>query len=64
MMYNFVSSYRALQFHPRNEGLWIMAASWEFDQNSNATSARGTTIYVFMYAYTFPIHEFMKVHVS
>ncbi|CAM9931413.1 unnamed protein product, partial [Choristocarpus tenellus] len=31
---------RALQFHPRNAGLWIKAASWEFFECSNANTAR------------------------
>ncbi|CBN75272.1 conserved unknown protein [Ectocarpus siliculosus] len=31
---------RALQLHPRNPGLWIKAASWEFFNGGNASSAR------------------------
>ncbi|CAM9506257.1 unnamed protein product [Ectocarpus fasciculatus] len=31
---------RALQLHPRNPGLWIKAASWEFFDGGNASSAR------------------------
>ncbi|CAM9944310.1 unnamed protein product [Pylaiella littoralis] len=31
---------RALQLHPRNAGLWIKAASWEFFDGGNASSAR------------------------
>lgn len=31
---------RALQLHPRNPGLWIKAASWEFFDASNSSSAR------------------------
>lgn len=31
---------RALQLHPRNSGLWIKAASWEFFDASNSSSAR------------------------
>ncbi|CAN0294818.1 unnamed protein product [Discosporangium mesarthrocarpum] len=31
---------RALQLHPRNPGLWIKAASWEFFECNNSTAAR------------------------
>lgn len=31
---------RALQLHPRNAGLWVKAASWEFFEASSASSAR------------------------
>ncbi|KAL6059850.1 U3 snoRNP protein [Balamuthia mandrillaris] len=31
---------RALRAHPTSEGLWIMAASWEFEHNSNIIAAR------------------------
>ena len=36
----FRLSNRALQVHPRNAGLWIMAASWEFETNNNTNAAR------------------------
>ncbi|KAH9187192.1 hypothetical protein AeNC1_010835, partial [Aphanomyces euteiches] len=31
---------KALQLHPRNEAIWIEAASWEFASNLNVDSAR------------------------
>ncbi|KAL8130159.1 hypothetical protein V2J09_019314 [Rumex salicifolius] len=31
---------QALRFHPKIPGLWIYAASWEFDHNMNTTAAR------------------------
>ena len=31
---------RALQLHPRDEALWILAASWHFDRMSNFATAR------------------------
>jgi U3 small nucleolar RNA-associated protein 6 len=31
---------RAIQFHPRNPRIWIMAAAWEWEENSNVKSAR------------------------
>ena len=31
---------KALQYHPRNVGLWIHAANWEFGANANVVAAR------------------------
>ncbi|EPZ31089.1 hypothetical protein O9G_006285, partial [Rozella allomycis CSF55] len=31
---------RAIQVHPMKPGFWIMAASWEFEQNGNVGAAR------------------------
>ncbi|KAJ3349264.1 U3 snoRNP protein [Allomyces javanicus] len=31
---------RAIQLHPRNSALWILAAKWEFERNANTASAR------------------------
>ncbi|KAI8886444.1 hypothetical protein K501DRAFT_244139 [Backusella circina FSU 941] len=31
---------QAIQYHPGNASLWIMAASWEHDQNANPSAAR------------------------
>lgn len=31
---------RAIQAHPTNTALWILAASWEFEENNNITAAR------------------------
>ena len=31
---------KALQLHPREPGLWIYAASWEFEENKNTSGAR------------------------
>lgn len=31
---------RAIQFHPMNASLWIMAATWENEHNANITAAR------------------------
>lgn len=31
----------AIQLHPRKAPLWIMAASWEFEENANIVAARG-----------------------
>jgi hypothetical protein len=32
---------RAIQLHPTVEGLWIVAAGYEFEYNENITAARG-----------------------
>ncbi|CAO3616582.1 unnamed protein product [Cunninghamella blakesleeana] len=31
---------QALQFHPKKSALWILAANWEFEENSNIAAAR------------------------
>ena len=31
---------RALKVHPNEAGLWVYAASWEFETNGNAAAAR------------------------
>ena len=31
---------KALQLHPKEVGLWIYAASWEFEENKNTSGAR------------------------
>ncbi|KAI7893137.1 U3 small nucleolar RNA-associated protein 6-domain-containing protein [Mucor mucedo] len=40
--YNILSTVfvQAIQFHPMNASLWIMAATWENDHNANIASAR------------------------
>lgn len=37
---NYSSGFRAIQYHPMNPSLWIMAASWEHEHNSNIAAAR------------------------
>jgi U3 small nucleolar RNA-associated protein 6 len=36
----FLPHPRAIQLHPTNEGLWIVAAGYEFENNENITAAR------------------------
>ncbi|KAI9485221.1 MAG: hypothetical protein EXX96DRAFT_544311 [Benjaminiella poitrasii] len=40
--YNILSSIfvQVIQYHPNNASLWIMAASYEYEQNSNMSAAR------------------------
>jgi hypothetical protein len=33
--------FSAIQLHPTKAPLWIMAASWEFEENANIVAARG-----------------------
>lgn len=37
---NIFFFYRAIQYHPMNPSLWIMAATWENEHNSNMAAAR------------------------
>lgn len=30
----------AIQYHPRDERMWIKAAKWEFEENANSEAAR------------------------
>lgn len=32
---------QAIQLHPTNEKLWILAAAWEWEENANVVAARG-----------------------
>ena len=31
---------KALQLHPKDAGLWMYAAAWEFEENKNTSGAR------------------------
>lgn len=37
----------AIQLHPMNEKVWIMAAAWEWEENANIVAARGTNPLLF-----------------
>ena len=39
---------RAIQLHPMKPIFWIMAASWEFTENSNMSSARSNIDFLFL----------------
>jgi len=32
---------QAIQLHPTNEKMWILAAAWEWEENANIVAARG-----------------------
>lgn len=37
---------QAIQIHPTNEKIWILAAAWEWEENANIVAARGTSTIV------------------
>lgn len=40
--------FSAIQLHPTKPALWIMAASWEFEENANIVAARGDYMFPFI----------------
>lgn len=36
---------QAIQLHPTNEKMWILAAAWEWEENANIVAARGKTLF-------------------